>query len=160
LTLAGVSVSIVPLLRVTAMKIMSVDDNVAHCYCISRVLRHAGFKVFEAHTAAEALAIADRERPQLALLDIHLPDLTGYDLLTKLKQNPQTKSMGIILHTASEPTPVAKTAAERLGADGFLTYPMESEELLIVVRGTLMRVSSLRDANDHEPGTSAPRRFN
>src|SRR3954454_5559593 len=102
------------------MTILSVDDNVAHCYAISRILRHAGFTVLEAHTAGEALDIAERERPALALLDIHLPDLHGYELLSQLKKNPATSSMSVILHTATESTTVAKTKADRLGADGFL----------------------------------------
>jgi DNA-binding response OmpR family regulator len=129
------------------MTILSVDDNVAHCYAISHVLRHAGFEVFEAHTASEALDIAGREHPALALLDINLPDLNGYDLLKELKKNPTTSNIGVILHTAIEPTTVAKTRAERLGADGFLTYPMEQQELLIIVRGTLTRVARKRSAN-------------
>lgn len=136
------------------MTILSVDDNVAHCYAISRVLRHAGFTVFEAHSAVEALDIAGRENLHLALLDIHLPDLTGYDLLCKLKQNPKTSTMGVILHTASEETTVAKSAAERLGADGFLTYPVESADLLVIVRGTLM---GLRRSTDPGDGSMATR---
>jgi DNA-binding response OmpR family regulator len=114
---------------------------------ISRILRHAGFTVVEAHTASEALDIAERERPALALLDIHLPDLDGFDLLSRWKKNPSTRGMGVILHTASAEIPVAKKTSENLGADGFLTYPMETEDLLIVVRGTLMRLSHSPDAS-------------
>lgn len=125
----------------TSMSILLVDDNVAHCYAISRILRSAGFTVFKAHTASEALDIASREHPALAMLDIHLPDLNGYDLLGRWKKNPTTSNMRVILHTAIEAISNAKLAAERLGADGFLTYPMEPEELLIIVRGTLARVA-------------------
>ncbi len=119
--------------------ILCVDDNAAHCYAVSRVLRNAGYDVLEAHTVAEALSICLNQRPDLILLDIHLPDETGYEFLKRLRSDPSTKETAVIMHSATEEVPAAKANAQQLGADAFLTFPVEAPDLLLVVRGILAR---------------------
>jgi len=122
------------------MSILTVDDNLAHCYALSRILRESGFRVLEAHTGSSAIEIAESYLPEIVLLDIHLPDQTGYHVLRTLRQNQSTKDIGIIIHTATEPSVTAKSRAEQLGADGYLTYPIETPELLATVQHTLLQV--------------------
>ncbi len=119
--------------------ILCVDDNIAHCYAVSRVLRNAGYEVVQAHTVAEALDVYLNHRPELILLDVHLPDQTGYEFLKGLRSDPTTQEISVIMHSATEEVPAAKAAAKQLGADAFLTFPMEAPDLLNVVRGVLAR---------------------
>ena len=133
--------------RADKMAILAVDDNLAHCYALSRVLRASGFEVVEAHTGSAALSFAADHCPEIVLLDIHLPDVSGYEILKTLRQNDSTRNIGIIVHTATESISAGKRHAESLGADAYLTYPIEPEYLVAVVHGTLSRVLE-RSLND------------
>jgi CheY-like chemotaxis protein len=121
------------------MALLAVDDNQAHCYSMCRILRHAGYHVFEAHTVTDALGIAQREILDLALVDVNLPDGNGYDLLTSFRKHPRTRSVAVIIHTATEPAQLARQRAELLGAAAFLTFPIEPRDLVNVVRGVLAK---------------------
>jgi CheY-like chemotaxis protein len=65
--------------------ILNVDDNSAGLYAKSRVLRHAGFTVLEATNGAMALQLAAESRPDLVLLDVHLPDISGFEVCQRIK---------------------------------------------------------------------------
>ena len=83
------------------IRILNVDDVEEHRYSITRLFGHAGFKVSEAATGADALRKAIEEKPDLILLDIHLPDTTGFDVCAALKQNPDTAQITVVHLTAS-----------------------------------------------------------
>jgi PleD family two-component response regulator len=128
------------------MKVLAVDDNEMHCYALRKVLEHAGFEVCVAHNGTDALAIAREEKPDVVLLDIHLPDVTGYDVCTLLKQDDSTSKIAVVFHSATVSTGPAKSYATRIGGAGFLTYPIEPEQLTMVIRGAATRVSG-RDSH-------------
>jgi CheY-like chemotaxis protein len=117
--------------------LLTVDDDASQCYDISQVLRHAGFTVFEAHDAAEALEVVKRECPGIVLADIHLNEFTGYELFGMLKSNPRTEDIQVIFYTAFKPTDAASFVARRLGAAGFIETPVEPEALVAFVQGTI-----------------------
>jgi CheY-like chemotaxis protein len=83
--------------------ILSVDDNDAARYSTSRVLRRAGYEVLEAATASEGLRIAAESRPRLVILDVNLPDLSGFDVCRQLKAEPLSVSMLILQTDNSNP---------------------------------------------------------
>jgi CheY-like chemotaxis protein len=139
------------------MSLLAVDDNEAHCYAMCRVLRHAGYDVLQAHTGSDALKIAYREHIDLALLDINLPDLTGYELLQALREHPRTQKLPVVIHTATEPTQYARHKAEILGAAAFLTYPIEPRDLLNVVKGILAKDGE--DRLESKRGIETPANF-
>jgi CheY-like chemotaxis protein len=66
-------------------RILNVDDNDAMRYGVARILRHAGFDVWEAATGAEALRLV-QEGPDLVLLDVNLPDIDGIELLARVQR--------------------------------------------------------------------------
>ena len=66
--------------------------------------------------------------------DINLPDISGYEVCSRLKSDGTTRNIPVIFHTATDATGVAKTRAEFLGATAFLTYPVQTEHLITVVR--------------------------
>jgi len=122
--------------------VLNVDDNLTQCYVIEKILRKAGFTVRLAHTAADALEIARRENPALVLLDIHLPDLPGYELFAMLRNNPETKEIPVLFYTALAPSDSADFVAGKLGAEGFFTPPIEATTLLSLVQQTIHRQSA------------------
>jgi CheY-like chemotaxis protein len=122
------------------MKILTVDDNEAHLYALSRILEHAGHEVFSASTGAATLEIAQRELPHVVLLDINLPDINGFEVCRRLKEDARTRRVAVIFHTATHATSGARSQAETLGASSFLTYPISSDHLLSVIEGSAARV--------------------
>jgi CheY-like chemotaxis protein len=128
--------------------VLAVDDNVSHCYTISRVLRAAGFQVFEAHNAAEALEIAIRETPNLALVDIHLPDFNGYELFALLRQQPRLQQMPVIFQTASAPVDAAQMLTSSLRADGLICHPVKPSLLISLIEETISRNGTRQAAAD------------
>ena len=126
-----------------AIKVLAVDDNEAHCYALRKILEHSGFEVFTAITGADALAIAHRHKPDVVLLDINLPDMSGYDVCSRLKQDQATKRIPVVFHTATEATGPARGYAESVGAAAFLTYPIDDSQLVSVIHGAAVRAGTL-----------------
>ncbi|HEY8967213.1 MAG TPA: response regulator, partial [Candidatus Methylacidiphilales bacterium] len=118
--------------------ILIIDDNEENRYTFGRYLRQEGFDVHTAPTGAEGLERARRApHPSLIMLDIQLPDTTGYELCRILKDDPLTASIPI-LHTSATYTG-SEDRAHGLqgGADGYLTQPIDSRELVATVRALL-----------------------
>lgn len=121
--------------------VLLVDDNRTHQYSLGRHLEESGFNVLQAHTGAEALEMAASQHPDAVLLDINLPDTTGFQVCEKLKNDPQTESVPIVFHSATHDTQSARAQAMELGAVSFLSYPISVEHLISVLQGALVRGS-------------------
>lgn len=117
--------------------ILNVDDNSASLYAKSRVLRHAGFTVVEAPNGATALRLAAESRPDLVLLDVHLPDISGFEVCQRIKGAPTTANLLVLHISASFIETRDKTRGLEGGADGYLTEPVQPEELIATVRAFL-----------------------
>ncbi len=122
-------------------RILNVDDNEIGRYTKSRVLRQAGFEVIEASSGAEALRAVRDERPQLVLLDIQLPDLSGFEICRRIKSDPLTSRMPVLHITATGNPEESEIGSLESGADIFLAQPVEAQELITVVR-TLLRLQT------------------
>jgi len=118
-------------------KILHVDDIEPHRYSVTRMLEHAGFEVVTAATGCEAIAQALAESPDLVLLDIHLPDMNGYEVCKQLKQRPETSRMTIVHLTATAVSSDAAAESANAGADGFVTEPYIPRELVAKLRSYL-----------------------
>ncbi|HET9314260.1 MAG TPA: ATP-binding protein, partial [Vicinamibacteria bacterium] len=116
--------------------VLAVDDQPAALYATARVLRNASFTVWEATTGAEALARV-RDGPDLVLLDIKLPDMTGLEVCQRIKQDPLTAGTPVLHLTATYGADAEKAAALEGGADGYLTHPIEPIVLVATVRALL-----------------------
>jgi signal transduction histidine kinase len=121
-------------------RILIVDDDEAARYVKSRLLQREGYAVFEASLGRDALALAAAEKPDLTLLDVKLPDVSGIEVCREIKSRfPQI----IILQTSAAFTGVVdRTRALDGGADSYLVEPIEPDELIATVRALLR----LRDA--------------
>jgi two-component system, cell cycle sensor histidine kinase and response regulator CckA len=117
-------------------KILVVDDSADARALTSLVLREAGFDVHEAANGSEALALAARE-PDLVVLDIHLPDIDGYEVCRRLKADPSTASIPVLHLSAAYRNSHHRVKGLEVGADAYLTHPVEPEELLATVNALL-----------------------
>ena len=117
--------------------ILVVDDNEAERYYLTRILGKAGFRVLEAATGLDGLRIAESDRPELITLDIRLPDINGFEVCRRLKSNPATRDTPVVHISASFTTPEAKAEGLDGGADGYLTHPVDPNELLATLRALL-----------------------
>src|SRR5215813_8790720 len=102
-----------------------------------------GYRAITAASGSQALAAIERERPDLVLLDVVMPEMSGYEVCCKIRENPATQMLPVVMVTALDP------AEERVkgidaGADDFLTKPINRAELLARVR-SLLRVKELQD---------------
>ena len=120
--------------------ILIIDDNEENRYTFGRYLRQEDFEIWTAKTGEEGLALAQKN-PSLIMLDIQLPDTTGYELCKILKSDPTTSSIPV-LHTSATFTESSDRAfGLEGGADGYLTQPIDAHELTATVRA-LLRVRS------------------
>jgi DNA-binding response OmpR family regulator len=121
--------------------VLLVDDNGTHRYALGKHLAQSGFHVLHAENGSATLELAYSEHPDVILLDINLPDTTGFALCQELKENPSTSGIPIIFHSATHDTAAARSRAADLGAASFLTYPINIDHLEIVIRGAIAQRS-------------------
>jgi PAS domain S-box-containing protein len=122
---------------VKATRVLNVDDDPANLYAKSRILRHAGFEVLEASLGNEALAIVSAEQPELVLLDVNMPDISGYEVCRRIKSTPSTASIVVIQLSASFVQTSDRLRGLQGGADAYLTEPLQPEELVANVKALL-----------------------
>src|SRR5262249_53735910 len=110
----------------------------------SRILQKAGFAVREAGTGVEALRLV-AEQPDLVILDINLPDLSGYEVCRRIKENPASAVIPVLHLSASLVESETRSRGLEGGADGYLVYPLEPRELVAQVRA-LLRIRQAEQA--------------
>jgi len=113
-----------------------VDDYDGTRYIVSRILRQAGFEVVGATNGTEALQRA-RENPRLIILDVNLPDISGWEVCRQLKTNAVTAPIPVLYLSATWVSSADRVRGLNGGADGFLTEPVEPAELLATVQALL-----------------------
>jgi DNA-binding response OmpR family regulator len=127
-------------------KVLCVDDEPSIRELLHHVLTAEGYAVFTASDGLEALATAAKEQPDLILLDIMMPNLDGMETCRRLRQNPATQSIRVIILTAYDMRERLEEAITA-GADDFLGKPIDMTELRIRVR-SMLGVKSMQDEVD------------
>jgi two-component system cell cycle response regulator len=113
----------------TEQKILTVDDDKVIRLVVSTAFRPFACKILEAADGMEGLALVDRERPDLILLDNDMPVMDGTEMLTRLKANPKTRNIPVLMLTAnSRRDSVARIL--RLGVKDYLVKPFTQEGML------------------------------
>ena len=124
-----------------AEKIMIVDDERLVRWSLRQKCEEWGYQVIEAEAGEAALRLAEQESPDLALLDVRMPDLTGIEVLDQLKKNGSARA--VIMITADPQLDDVK-AALKLGAYDFVGKPIDFDELHVAIRNAL-EATSLRN---------------
>ncbi|HGY55595.1 MAG TPA: response regulator [Caldithrix abyssi] len=122
--------------------ILIVDDNPANLKLLDLILRKEGYEVIPAQSGPEALEIMKTVLPDLIFLDIMMPEMDGYELCQRLKNNPRTQNIPIIFITSkAEPTDIVK--GFEYGAADYVTKPFNKVVLLARMRTHLELKRSL-----------------
>ena len=124
-------------------RILVVDDTPRNVKLLQDLLTIKGYEVITAASGPEALAKVEAERPDLVLLDVVMPEMSGYEVCRKIRAEPATAILPVVMVTALDPTQERVKGLEA-GADDFLMKPINQAELLARVR-SLLRIKELYD---------------
>lgn len=122
-------------------RVLVVDDEPDITGLVAYHLARAGYRVSTAATGAEALAAVRTERPDLVVLDLMLPGMSGYDVLTELRRQEATRNVGVLVLTARRDE-ADRIRGLTLGADDYLPKPFSPQELVLRVAAVLRRLSA------------------
>ena len=119
-------------------KILFIEDDEPTRTLVTAVLRRAGHEALDAPDAEGGLFLIDRDRPDLLLLDVGLPGISGIEVCSRVKNNPATARLPVIMLTAFAHH-TAKVRGLDTGADDYMVKPVKPSELLARVDALLRR---------------------
>ncbi|SDN07969.1 response regulator transcription factor [Vreelandella arcis] len=118
-------------------KVLVVDDEPNILISLEFLMEQAGFDVLTAEDGEQALAHVQQAKPDLILLDISLPGISGFDVLEQLRQDSTTATLPIIMLTAHG-REVEREKGMALGADDYITKPFSTQALVEKVNALLI----------------------
>jgi CheY-like chemotaxis protein len=116
------------------ISVLVVDDYEAQRYANVRTLNDAGLNVSGVGSGKEALETARRDRPDVILLDVHLPDMLGFEVCRQLNADPETSSIPVLFLTAIETSDWGAEHAKSVGGIAYLFNPIEPDTLVTMVQ--------------------------
>ena len=120
--------------------VLNVDDHEAALFARSAILRREGWQVIEAQTGCAALEAVRRHHPDVVLLDVHLPDISGLEVCRQIKADPSTRAIKVVQLSASVRAPLDQLRGlEEGGADIYLAEPLARGTLLSIIERLLNR---------------------
>jgi two-component system, OmpR family, phosphate regulon response regulator PhoB len=122
-------------------RVLVVDDEPDITALVAYHLAKGGYRVATAANGRDAMRAAREERPDLVVLDLMLPGLSGYDVLAELRRREETKDIGVIVLTARKEEP-DRIKGLVLGADDYLPKPFSPQELVLRVGAVLRRLAA------------------
>jgi CheY-like chemotaxis protein len=128
-------------------RVLIVDDRPANLRLLEAVLTPYGYSVSTASSGEEAMRLIDSQPPDLILLDVVMPGMKGYEVCRRIRANPATRFLPIVMVTANPGQD--RVAAIDAGADDFIVEPYDRQELLARVR-SLLRIKSYHDTNERQ----------
>ncbi len=123
--------------------VLVADDNSSNRYIACRMLRQANYNTIEARRGNEAVELARQFRPDSIVLDVNMPDQSGFLTLQQLRDDPRTASIPVVFLTAIAHSAFDRNRAEQLGASAYLFSPVDRETLVAVVEGSIARGTQL-----------------
>ncbi|WP_448570886.1 hybrid sensor histidine kinase/response regulator [Trichothermofontia sp.] len=136
---------LLPQRSVTTDRILVVDDSPDNAYLIQAVLDSEGYVVEVAADGYTALRQVEQAPPDLIMLDVMMPEIDGYEVTRRIRNNPRLPFVPILLITASDQPSVVRGLD--LGADDFIRKPVEFDELLARVRSLLRLKHTIEERN-------------
>jgi signal transduction histidine kinase len=117
-------------------RILVVDDHPVNCELLEAMLAPQGYDVEQAHSGADALRMAHDRQPDLVLLDVNMPGMDGFEVARRLRDEPETRLIPVVMVTALGDLEHRVRGLES-GADDYLPKPVNRHELLARVQSTL-----------------------
>ena len=127
-----------PILENSRPRALVVDDNHAHSYALSRILSKAGFEVRQAYGGHSALRIA-HPAFDIILLDVHMPDMNGFEVCKRLKQKPLMKHIPVLFVTSTMDEEEGRIRAKTAGAEDLYKAPVDAAALLSAIHKLIAR---------------------
>jgi len=127
-------------------KILVVDDNLDSIMILRSILETNGFTVAVAQSGREALGLLTRELPDVILLDVMMPEMSGFEVLEKIKATHATSKIPVILVTAKVQDEDVLTGYQ-YGADYYITKPCTAKQLLYGIGLVLDRLEASGEAS-------------
>ena len=124
-------------------RILVVDDVISNVLLLKILLTNEKFQVLTANNGTSCIETAKKEHPDLILLDVMMPDISGFDTAVELKKDPNTADIPIIFLTALN-SPADLVHGFQVGANDFLTKPFNKEELIMRVMHQISLVAAKR----------------
>lgn len=121
-------------------KILLVDDEPEIITLMKRRLTKAGYNVLTANNGTEGLELAKKERPDIVILDVMMPGLSGYEICRILKMDPEYQSLKIILLTGRDQL-VDKETSEQIKADAYVNKPFDPNIIFEKIKKLLNKKS-------------------
>ena len=135
-----------------ATRILLVDDDLGILQLFSEILRSEGYEVWVASTGQQGLQLTLERRPDLVLLDVMLPDISGIDVCKQIKSNPALPDVFVVLVSGLATSTGQKVLGLETGADDYVSKPLEMSEFLARIR-TIVRLrdttAALRASEQH-----------
>ncbi|SDS38741.1 hypothetical protein SAMN05216271_1810 [Halopseudomonas sabulinigri] len=132
--------------------LLIVDDNAATRYAMRRRLESHGYRVIEAGNGADGLALIEANGLDAVILDVNLPDMSGFDIARRLRAAPRTALLPVIHVSAASIDTRDIISGLDAGADAYLVHPIDPDVLLATL-GTLLRVrdteTALKEREEH-----------
>lgn len=129
-----------------SLRVLAVDDDRVMLDALARGLRKAGYQVIEATSGEQALELALALRPDLAILDVRMPGMSGFELAQALREQVPTPFLFASVHGDED---VVRSAAEH-GALGYLLKPIDTAQLLPAIESALARARDIRRLEESE----------
>ena len=126
-------------------KILVVDDDTAINELIKINLELSGYEVISAYDGIQGFTLAKQEMPDLIILDVMMPDVDGYTVAKRVRENTSTKDIPILMLTAMGQLQ-DKVKGFDIGVDDYLVKPFEMEELQVRVRALLKRINAIPES--------------
>lgn len=126
-------------------KILVIDDDKSINELVKVNLELAGYKVLQAYDGTKGFALVKQELPSVVVLDVMMPEVDGFTVAKRIRQNEATKDIPIIMLTAMSELN-DKVNGFNIGVDDYLVKPFEIEELLVRVRALLKRSNQLPES--------------
>ncbi|MDH4138814.1 MAG: response regulator [Anaerolineae bacterium] len=126
-----------------ASQILIVEDDVDLAEMLDTLFQDLGYEVSTTHYGEEALVLCEERMPEVVILDIYLPDIDGYEVCRRLRNNPLTKHIAVILLT-QRTLKGDKLLGLELGAVDYITKPFDTEELKLRVKNTIRGIQHKR----------------
>lgn len=126
-------------------KILVIEDDNTINELIKVNLELVGYKVIQALDGIKGFALAKQEMPNLIVLDVMMPEVDGYTVAQRIRQNPPTKNIPILMLTALSQLD-NKVRGFDIGVDDYLTKPFEMEELKVRIRALLKRSNQIPES--------------
>ncbi len=121
--------------------VLVVDDERSWLLALKLVLKEHGFAPIAVNSGEEALSVLKNKKPDLILSDVRMPAMNGFDLLEKIRENPQLTSVPVIFMSAIDDYD-AKKVAKDLKAAAYVTKPLSNEDLKKTVEVMLEQLKS------------------